>query len=522
MRRTNLINQFHKAFWTALLIALILNLFNAGYAQTPTPLNGIDTYIEKALADWNIPGLAIVVVKDDQVVLAKGYGIREMNTKKSVDANTIFVIASNTKAFTATALGLLVQEGKISWDNPVLKYLPDFQLYDPVATRKITIRDLLCHRAGLSTWGGDLTWDESIYDRAEVIRRIRFQKPVFDFRTGYRYTNLMFLTAGEIIPKVTGQSWDDFLAERFFKPLGMKRTNTSVKDLSAVENVATPHMIYKDQMITIPLLNVDNVGPAASINSSVNDLAQWLRLQLAMGYFNGEQLVDTMIIEETRQAHNLRQISTAAKKLNPLTHFSAYGLGWGLNDYRGKLIVSHTGGLDGMFSYVGFMPEENLGMVVLTNREDHTLMRALPFYVFDRYLGADFRDWSQVYLEVHDHQAERDNQRKARQIAERVANSKPSLSLESYAGDYNDTLYGDAEIKLEEGKLKLHLSAHPRIVGELEHWRYDTFLCKWNRPTWDESYIYFDLSDDGEVATFRMQVRPDWIDTHEYEFRKMD
>lgn len=514
------LNRINRLLFFLLIIVWNVNSGQNVFAQTPAPLDDIDAYIEKALTDWNIPGLAIAVVKDDKVVLAKGYGVREINKEEPVDANTIFVIASNTKAFTATALGLLVQEGKISWDDPVLKCLPDFQLYDPVATRKITIRDLLCHRAGLSTWGGDLTWDESIYDRAEVIRRIRFQEPVFDFRTGYRYTNLMFLTAGEIIPKVTGQSWDDFLAERFFKPLGMARTNTSVKNLAQMDNVAMPHMLYRGNLITLPFLDVDNVGPAASINSSANDLAQWLRLQLAMGYFNGEQLVDTMIIEETRKPHNLQQISATGKKLNPYTHFTAYGLGWRLNDYRGQLIVSHTGGLDGMFSYTGFIPEENLGVVVLTNREDHTLMRALSLYVFDRYLGAEFRDWSQAYLEVHNRQAEREKQEKAQQIAGRVSDSKPSLSPESYAGAYTDAVYGNAEIRLEQGKLKLYLSAHPQMLGELEHWQYDTFLCKWNKPTWDESFIYFDLNDEGNVATFRMQVRPDWIDTHEYEFRK--
>jgi CubicO group peptidase (beta-lactamase class C family) len=503
-------------------VAVIISLLNAGYAQTPEPLNGIDAYIEKALKDWNIPGLAIAIVKDDSVVLAKGYGVREIHKKEAVDANTIFVIASNTKAFTATALGLLVQEGNISWDDPVLQYLPEFQLFDPLATRKISIRDLLCHRAGLSTWGGDLTWYQSSYDRAEVLRRIRFQEPVFDFRTGYRYTNLMFLTAGEIIPEVTGQSWDEFLSERFFKPLGMRRTNTSVKDLPKMDNVAIPHMLYRNELITLPFLDVDNVGPAASMNSSVNDLAQWLRLQLTMGFFEGEQLVDTAVIQETRKPHNLQKISSAARKRNPFIHFAVYGLGWGLIDYRGRLIVRHTGGLDGMFSYVGFMPEEKLAVVVLTNREDHTLMRALSFHVYDLYSGVEFQDWSRRYLEVHNRAAEKERQKKAKRIAERAADTRPSHSLESYAGFYSDAVYGDAEIQWEEGKLKLLLSAHPQILGELEHWQYDTFLCRWNSPTWDENFIFFDLNDEGDIDSFRMKVRPDWIDTHEYEFRKKE
>lgn len=518
--------RFCYSMQIAIFICFLAAAGNRGQAQNPaaiagSPLEGLDAYVEKALADWQIPGLSIAVVKNDSTALAKGYGVRDIRKSEPVDAHTLFAIASNSKAFTAAALGMLVQEGKISWDDPVLKYLPEFQLYDPEATRKITVRDLLCHRSGLATWGGDWAWWGSIYSRDEALRSIRYQKPVYDFRTGYGYSNQMFLVAGEVILSVTGQSWDDFIAERFFRPLGMNRSNTSVKTLEKMENVATPHLMVEGRLLPVAYLNVDNAGAAAGINSSVSDLAQWLRLQLAHGAFNEEQLLDSAVIEETRKPHTLRQISAANRKFNPFTHFSLYGLGWDLSDYRGRLIVSHTGGLDGMFSYTGFMPEENLGVAVLTNREDHSLMQALALHVYDAYLGADLQDWSARYLERNRGREQREREARERQLAARVANTQSSHSLQHYAGSYHNDIYGAAKIELANNKMTLYPLAHPGITGTLEHWQYDTFRCKWSSAVWQESFIYFELNDAGEVARFRVKVRPDWVDTLEYTFEKI-
>lgn len=505
----------------AIVILFLAALANNGQAQNPAPLAGLDAYVEKALADWQIPGLAVAVVKNDSVALAKGYGVRDIRKSEPVDAHTLFAIASNSKAFTTAALGILVQEGKISWDDLVLKYLPEFQMYDPEATRKVTVRDLLCHRSGLATWGGDWAWWGSIYTREEALRRIRYQEPVYDLRTGYGYTNQMFLVAGEVILSVTGRTWDDFIAERFFRPLGMNRSNTSVKTLEKMANVAAPHLLAEGRLLPIPYLNVDNAGAAAAINSSVNDLAQWLRLQLAQGVFNGEQLLDSAVIEETRKPHTLRQVSAANRKFNPFTHFSLYGLGWDLSDYRGRLIVSHTGGLDGMFSYTGFMPEENIGVAVLTNREDHSLMQALALHVYDAYLGVDFQDWSARYLERNRRRDQIEREAHERLLAARVANTKPSHSLQYYAGSYHNDIYGEVKIELANDKLTLYPLAHPGITGALEHWQYNTFRCKWSSPVWQESFVYFELNDAGAVACFRVKVRPDWVDTLEYTFEKI-
>ena len=513
MKRSLYINRF----LSPVLIALAL--WGSSLAQ-PGLLKGLDNYIQKALMDWDIPGLSIAIVRNDKIVYAKGFGVGNIYTKDPVDENTIFAIASNTKAFTTTGLGLLVQEGKLDWDDPVLKYLPEFQLFDPVATRKITIRDLLCHRSGLGTWQGDLTWFGSNYDPDEVIHRIRFIPPVADFRTSYRYSNLMFLVAGQIISEVTSITWQEFTKQRFFYPLNMQRSNTSVKELRMVENVATPHTLVNERLDTISYVPMDNCAPAGGINSCVNDVTQWLRLQLQYGNYDGKQLVDSTIIYETRQPHNLIQIGRNAKNLNPYVHFSDYALGWRLSDYQGQLVVNHTGGLDGMLSYVGFLPEQNLGVVILTNSDNHNLMNALPYHIYDLYLGEKFQDWSARYLDAY--QENRDGQKEKVEERKNAREDGTILShpQADYCGTYTSQIYGDAVIQLKNGEITIRLLAHPYVIGVLKHWQYDTFLSEWNYPVWKESYLYFDLDDQGTIKQFRVAIRPDWIDTQEYVFIK--
>jgi len=345
MKTLAIIYRLLNLVFIVALLSPILSPIQQVFAQAKQ-LGNIDSYIEKEMAEWQIPGLAIAIVKDDKVIYNKGFGVRDINKKDKVDTNTLFAIASNTKAFTAHALGLLVQEGKLSWDDPVLKYLPDFQLYDPVVTHKITIRDLLCHRSGLGTWAGDLVWWGSTYSREDMMNRIRYIKPVADFRTTYHYNNLMFMVAGQIIPAVTGKSWDEFLKEGFFSPLQMKNTNTSIDDLDLSGNVALPHTIRNEKVVSVPYVNVDISGPAGAVNSCTADLVHWLRVQLASGSYNGEQLVNHDIVNEIRKPHIMVPISAEAKKINPYSHFSAYALGWFLRDFRGRLLLNHTGGLD--------------------------------------------------------------------------------------------------------------------------------------------------------------------------------
>jgi len=503
-----------------LLVAVLLTI----YACAPRlgaqgqQLEHFNVYVEGVIAEWKIPGLALAVLKDGQVIHKRGYGLRDQRSTDPVDAETVFAIASNTKAFTALALGRLVQEGKINWDDSVLKYLPDFQLYDPVATRKITIRDLLCHRSGLGLWAGDLTWWDSSYDRKEVIRRIRFQEPVTDFRSSYVYCNLMFLVAGEIIPSVAGISWDAYIHGHFFDQLNMTRSNTSVTHLSRMDNIATPHSLIDGELIPTEYLNVDNCAPAAAVNSCLDDLIHWLQLHLEKGVYEGRRLIDAEIMEEMRKPHILIPYSKQQRERNPASHFSAYALGLRVHDYQGRLIVNHTGGLDGMLSYIGFMPEENLGIIILTNSDNHSANGALAYQVFDSLLGIEDQDWSKRYLKVYQENKRKQRKRRQEQREKRVKDAQPTHALDAYVGTYTDTVYGQADITEDKGKLKLRLSAHPRFTGTLSHWHYDTFLATWDHRLWQESLVSFKLNEHGDITQFVTSIRPDWIDTREYVF----
>src|SRR5919107_3166357 len=431
----------------ALTIFLLLLLVPpALVAQTlEDRLKEIDAYAAKAGQDWKVPGFSVAIVKDDKVVFAKGYGVRELGKSDAVDKDTLFAVASNTKAFTAAALATLVDEGKLSWDDPVTKYLPYFQLYDPLATREMTVRDLLSHRSGLATFGGDLLWYETTYPRAEIIRRIRYLKPTYGFRSRYGYQNIMFLAAGEIVPAVTGKSWDDYVRERFFAPLGMARTVTTFKQLMSAQNVATPHNEFEGKVRVVHYSNVDAAGGAAVINSSAAEMAEWVRLQLGRGTYQGRNLFSAERSREMWTPNTVVSgVSETAERFNPTVHFNLYGLGWFLSDYRGRKVVTHSGGLDGMTSRVALLPEENLGVVILTNSET-PLQSFLWYKVFDVFLGAPRRDWSADYMARVKAAKERGEAEERKLEDARVPNTKPSLPLSAYAGTYGGEMDGDAE-----------------------------------------------------------------------------
>jgi len=504
-----------------LLLALLTPLAIA--QTTDARLKEIDEYAQKALRDWNIPGMAIAIVKDDKVIFAKGYGVRELGKPEPVDEHTLFAIASNTKAFTASAVGVLVDEGKIKWDDPVTKYLPDFQLYDPYVTREMTVRDLLSHRSGFATFGGDLLWYETTYDRKEILRRIRYLKPIYSFRSHYGYQNIMFMAAGEIVAAVSGKSWDDFVRERFFNPLGMRLTTTSVRAFKPGDNVATPHNEMDGKVRVIRYSMVDNVGGAAAINSNVAEMAEWLRLQLGRGTYNGKQIFSAKVSHELWSPNTIIPISEAGEKFNPTRHFNLYGMGFFLSDYHGRKVVSHSGGLDGMISQVGMMPEENLGVVILSNSET-SLPSMMMNKVFDVFLGVPPRDWSGEVLARTKAAANEDKEEEQKLEAERAKNTTPSLPLAKYAGTYTGEMYGDAKITEENGKLVLRLVPAPNFVGDLEHWQYDTFRVKW-RPSivypFHKGFVTFTINAQGQVDEMKIDDPNPDFDFKELKFNRM-
>ena len=489
-----------------------IGLVAAALALTASPVQAqfrpkdFDAYVGRGLEALRTPGVAIAVVKDGRVVFAKGYGVRALGDTGRVDAHTLFQIASNTKAFTTAALAMLADAGKLSWDDPVTKFLPGFQLYDPYVTREFTVRDLVTHRSGLGLGAGDLLWFHSDYSRGEIAYRIRFAKPASSFRSAYAYDNVLYIVAGEIVTAIGGMSWDDFVTKRILTPLGMSETGTTIAYFAAAPNRAAPHAVERGTLQIVPIDSVDNTAPAGGIVSNVTDLAKWVICRLDSGRYAGGRLFSERQAREMWSGQTILPIADPDPPLAALRpNFSEYGLGWRLRDYGGRKIVSHTGGLAGMSSQITLVPAEKLGIVVLTNSEAD-LMAALSYRLLDDFLNAPKArtDWVSAFAQAAEFdRAQADSALRATRTG-RDSLSHPSLPLERYAGRYRDALYGDATVALESGRLVLRFSHSPAFVGDLEHWQHDTFIARWRTPHVEDAYATFSLNPDGSIDRFRM------------------
>ncbi len=487
------------------LVGLILALAVSATAQTiDAKIAEIDEYAKAVLATHGGPGMAIAVVKDDKVVFAKGYGTRELGKTLPVDENTVFAIASNTKAFTTASLAILVDEKKIAWDDKVSKYLPAFQMYDLWVTSELTIRDLVTHRVGLDTFSGDLLWYETTYSANEMLDRVKFLKPVSSFRTRYGYQNLMFVAAGRVIEKVSGQSWCSFVKQRILDPLGMGRTTCSVKDVST--NAAFPHNESGGKLRVLPKGNVDGADSAAALNSSVADLSRWVRTQLGRGKFEGKQIFSEAQAWQMHQPYLSQQISEPGWKASPTRHFSGVAMGWFVYDYQGHKIVNHSGGLDGMLSYTVLIPEENAGFVVLTNSESPAFV-VMMNKIRDVLVNAPKRDWNAEAAENIKRSKATAEEEIKKIDATRIANAKPTLTISSYAGTYADKMYGDISVSEENGKLVMRFLPSPNFVADLEHWHYDTWVIKW-RPSvsynFPRGFVTFTIDKNGKTDELKI------------------
>jgi CubicO group peptidase (beta-lactamase class C family) len=509
-------NLMPSRFWF-ILVPLALAAFPV--AAQPVPLGGLDAYIAEAMEAWEVPGLALSIVRSDSVLLAAGYGVINQETGVPVDADTRFAIGSNTKAMTATALGLLVEDGRLAWDDRTVDRLDGFRLYDDYATTNLTITDLLSHRSGLSTWAGELVAWGSSYSRDEVLHRLRHLEPGHGFREEFGYSNMMFLAAGQVIPAVTDTTWDTFVKARLLDPIGMGRTVTSPTATSGDPNVATPYERIDGAYRAVPHRNIDNLGPAGSVYSTASDMARWVRFQLGQGTFDGQTVADTATVRRTWTPVTVIGIDPLARGRIP-SHLLSYGLGWQVAEWRGWLLIFHSGAVDGMYSQVAFLPEKGVGVVVLTNAGgDHQLNSALTFEVLDRLLpdaSAVRTDWSATFL------AQRDAQRAHEATAEtpRVEGTHPSHLLAAYTGRYEHPMYGSVEVVERIGGLVVRLLAHD-IEGPLVHHHYDAFRAKWSDPTFGKSLVTFALGENGDVSSFEVQIRPDWIDPLTYTFKRV-
>ena len=485
----------------ALTFAATPALAQKSVAKPTSSLAGFDQYITKTMQDWKDPGLAIAVVKDDSIVLMKGFGTRTMGKSEPVDEHTMFAIGSSSKAFTATLVAMMVDQGKMRWDDPATTYLPGMQLFDPYVTRELTVRDLLTHRSGLSR--GDVMWYATDYDRDEILRRVRFLKPTWSVRSRFGYQNIMYLAAGQAAAHVAGRSWDDLIRERIFSPLGMTESNTSVRGLAGQTNVATPHTEVDDTLFTVPWHNIDNIGPAGSINSNVSDMIKWVRFQLAQGKVAGKSLVSPSALGETHAAQMIIPVGADARQVNPYTHLQAYGMGWFLQDYRGRELDQHGGNIDGMSAMVAVMPEEKIGLVILTNANGSPVPTIAMYRVLDALLNEPPRDWNAEFLKQRDKARAQAKEAQQKRLAERVSGTKPSLALDRYAGVYSDSMYGDVAVKAENGVLRAKYGT--AYDGTLEHWHFDTFRATWSSRAMGKTFVTFALGSDGKVKSLDLE-----------------
>jgi CubicO group peptidase (beta-lactamase class C family) len=461
----------------------------------PDVLAGLDAALALGARDWHVPGLAVAVVKDGSVVFSKGYGVRELGRPGPVDEHTLFAIGSTTKAMTAALVGMLVDEKKLAWDDPVTKHLPWFASSDPYLTREITVRDLLTHRAGLGN--ADYLWYGQSTEPRGILERMRLLRPAYSLRASFIYQNVMYAAAGAVVEAVSGRPWAEMMRTRIFEPLGMAETLATAATLSRQPNVAQPHFAIDGKVTRIENASVDGVAPAGSVWSSVHDMAKWSTMLLAGGKAGSGVLLAPGTTEElfTPQAMVTAEAFYPTARLTK-PKWKTYGLGWFQQDYRGRAVDYHTGSIDGMVAIHGLLRDERAGVVVLANLDHAELRHAIMLDVFDRYIGGARRDWSSDLQGLYDGLRREGEAEEQKAKERRVSGTTPSLALSAYTGTYSDPLHGDVVITLEGDRLRARYGN--AFVGPLEHWHYDSFRARWDAAWRGTATLTFVLDADGK------------------------
>ncbi len=472
--------------------------------------DSLDNYVNRTMRDWQIPGLALCIIKNGKIVKMKGYGVKDLDTKEQVDENTLFMIGSNTKAFTATALAMLDAEKKLSLDDPVTKWIPEFKLQNKETSDQLIIRDLLCHRSGFKNWEGDfLIWGTDI-PREKMIERVSHMSISYPIRTKWGYSSSAFIIAGQIIPRATGLSWEDFLRERIFNPLGMTRTLTLHKEFPDATNKCEPYTIIEGRLVKIPYGNVDNMAPAGTISSSVNDLSKWVIMLLNSGKFAGKQIVPAEAIQETWTPQSIIESANEFSFMGSL-----YGLGWFLDEYQSKKIVSHVGWFDGFFTSISLLPEEKLGIVVLTNSDENYLYLSLKKQIMDAYLNLPYKNYSQIDLDSFKLQKSEESKKNNLYRDSVQLHLPQSLPPAAYAGKYFNPQYGDMNVFIENGGLRMKFAHHPNVYVKLESLGADRFYATFSDPELG-TYIFPFIVKDGKVKSVVINS----FDSRAYQFTK--
>jgi CubicO group peptidase (beta-lactamase class C family) len=502
-----------------LSIPFVLFLFISSIAfsqETPKFItDSLDIYVNRALEQWQIPGAAVLIVKDGNVVVAKGYGVKESGTNDKVDENTLFMIGSNTKAFTGTALALLEHEGKLNLEDKVIEYLPDFSMKNEWVTKEINLIDIVSHRMGLETFQGDFMYWASDLTTDQVIEKFGRLTPKYNFRTKYGYTNAGYAIAGRIIEKVSGLKWEDYLKERIFLPLKMNRTTALSTDYEIAQNIAMPHTIVEGNLTILPFENIDNMAPCGSMGSSVNEMSFWLIAQLDSGNLAGKNVIPNKVIERIKQPQTI--VRRATHPFNR-TNYGLYSLGWALQDYESREIVSHTGGVNGFVTSVTLIPKEKLGIVVLTNTDDNALYQTIKWEIIDAYLGLPYRNYDDIYFERYQKQTKQSEKQLAEWRDSVKMNLGSIISLSKFAGRYEHEVYGYAELIEQDDHLLMTLQHHSDVTGKLEYLGEDRFLCTYSDPTYGIRVFPFEVKD-GSVFSFELYVA-DFLEFLPYKFIK--
>ncbi len=499
---------------------LFLTLTTSGFAQridrSKFIKDSLDHYINRALTNWRIPGAAVCIVKDNKIVMMNAYGIKELGQPEKVDINTLFMIGSNTKAFTATSLAMLQTEGKLNLDDKVTKYLPKFKLENKPAGEMAVIRDLLCHRLGMQTFQGDFTFYNTNLTREQVIQKLGELKATYPFRTKWGYTNAAFLTAGQIIPVVTGKPWEVFVRENIFAPLGMTNTLALSADLPKSLNRTVPHTLIDGRLSPIPYAQIDGLAPAGAISSSINDMSKWVLCLLNDGKVGQRQVIPLAAIKATREPQD---IVGEVHHLDGESGYELYGLGWFLEQYAGHQLVMHTGGVNGYLSSVTLAPQDHLGIIILTNTDQNELFEALKWEILDAYFKLAYRDYSGTYLaEFKDEEAKQDAIYK--KLKDTMAMLRPTaLPLSEYTGKYVNDFYGQMEVTLGEGNnLEMRFEHHSRMYALLQPLGGNRFFVTFSDPTLGKAVFPFYVKN-GKVTGVKVKVA-DFVEYGPYEFRK--
>jgi CubicO group peptidase (beta-lactamase class C family) len=519
-----------KEFLRIQKLLIPLFFFILGFAAVSAQVIGsreIDSLVIRTMKTFDVPGIAVAIVKDGKVIHSKGYGVRSLNTQQKVDANTLFGIASNSKAFTTAALGMLSDEKKLSLDDKVIDYIPEFRLYNPYVTEEFTIRDLLTHRSGMGLGAGDLMiWpginDFTIHD---IIHNLRYLKPVSGFRTKYDYDNLLYIVAGEVVARVSGMSWEDFIEQRIMQPLSMTGSAASYNRLKDKTNVIDPHAPV-DGIVRVIGRDFNTVADAAGgIYSNISDMCKWIIMQMNDGKY-GDGLAKQLFSKEIHRAMwSPQTIINVGDSTAYNTHFASYGLGWNLSDVRGYKQVGHTGGLAGIVTQVTLIPELKLGIIVFTNQQSGEAFTSITNTIKDSYFGIKGIDRVKQYHELADRDSEN-----AKKITDQIwkdietQHNNPSAAIDYslYTGTYADKWFGSIKITLKNGKLWFDSLRSPKLTGELLAYKGNTFIVRWDDRSLDaDAYVMFSLDNNGIASGIRMKAISPLTD-FSYDFQDLD